>query len=237
MKLQDRNLNIRMRGTDVELLQQKLCQLDFSIEDEAGYFGSSTRQVVEQFQEEKNLENTGVVDEPTAVLINEAVQALEPEPGGDDAVSSFVVRGHVREADGSPLIEAIVRAFDKDLRHEEGLGEEVTDGSGSYEIVYTAAQFHRAEKQNADLVVRVFDQEEQELIASDILFNAQAEETVNLMIGGGEYRGPSEYGQLLAEITPVLENVLLTELSEKDISFLSSETGLVSQLQRRGCIT
>ncbi|KAF5437921.1 Peptidoglycan-binding (PGRP) domain of peptidoglycan hydrolases-containing protein, partial [Candidatus Methanophagaceae archaeon] len=229
MKLQDRNLNIRMRGKDVELLRQELRQLGFTIEDEAGYFGSSTRQVVEQFQEENNLEMTGMVDEPTAALINEAVQALESEPEGDDAVSSFVVRGHVREADGNPLIEAIVRAFDKDLRHEEHLGEEVSDESGSYEIVYTAAQFRRAEKQNADLVVRVFNQEDQELIASDILFNAQTEETVNLMIGGGEYRGPSEYEQLLAEITPVLENVSLTELRKEDISFLSSETGLVSQ--------
>jgi hypothetical protein len=77
--------------------------------------------------------------------------------GKDVAVSSFVVRGHVRKADGSPLIEAIVRAFDKDLRHEERLGESVTDGSGHYEIAYTDAQFRRAEKQNADLVVRVYD--------------------------------------------------------------------------------
>ncbi len=49
------------------------------------------------------------------------------------------------------------------------------------------------------------------------------------MVGGWEYRGPSEYEQLLTEITPVLENVPLTELSEEDLSFLSSETGLVSQ--------
>lgn len=66
MKLQDRNLNIRMRGEDVELLQQELRQLDFVIKDEAGYFGSSTRRAVERFQEENNLEMKGVVDERTA---------------------------------------------------------------------------------------------------------------------------------------------------------------------------
>lgn len=173
MKLQDRNLNIGMRGGDVELLQQELHQLGFAIEDEAGYFGSSTRRAVEQFQEQHGLEMTGVVDERTATLINDAVQALDPNAGGNDEVSSFVVRGHVRKADGSPLIRAIVRAFDKDLRHEERLGEEVTDGSGRFEIAYTAEQFRRAEKKRADLIVRVFDQEDQELIASDILFNAQ----------------------------------------------------------------
>ena len=218
-----------MRGKDVELLQQELRQLGFAINDEAGYFGSSTRRAVERFQEENNLEMTGVVDKPTATRINEAIQALEPEPESDDTTGSFVVGGHVRKAEGSPLVGAIVRAFDKDLRHEESLGEEVTDESGRYEIAYTAEQFRRAEKKRADLIVRVFDQEDQELIASDILFNAQTEETVNLMIGGGEYRGPSEYERLLAEITPILENVPLTELSEEDISFLSSETGLVSQ--------
>jgi hypothetical protein len=85
----------------------------------------------------------------------------------------LLVRGHVRKADGSPLIRAIVRAFDKDLRHDERLGEEVTDGSGRFEIAYTAEQFSKAEKKRADLIVRVFDQEDQELIASDILFNAQ----------------------------------------------------------------
>jgi peptidoglycan hydrolase-like protein with peptidoglycan-binding domain len=215
MKLQDRNLDTGMRGKDVELLQQELRQLGFAIEDEAGHFDLTTRRAVEQFQKQHGLGMTGVVDERTATLINDAVQALDPNAGGDDEVSSFVVRGHVRKADGSPLIEAIVRAFDKDLRHEERLGEAVTDGSGRYEIAYTAAQFRRAEKKRADLIVRVFGKQDQELIASDILFNAQTEEMVNLMIGGGEYRGPSEYEQLLAEITPVLENVPLTELSEE----------------------
>ncbi len=66
MKLQDRNLNIRMRGKDVELLQQELRQLGFAINDEAGYFGSSTRRAVERFQEENNLEMKVVVDERTA---------------------------------------------------------------------------------------------------------------------------------------------------------------------------
>lgn len=90
MKLQDRNLNIGMRGGDVELLQQELHQLVFAIEDEAGYFGSSTRRAVEQFQEQHGLEITGVVDESTATLINDAVQALDPNVGGNDEVSSFV---------------------------------------------------------------------------------------------------------------------------------------------------
>ena len=89
MKLQDRNLNIRMHGKDVELLQQELRQLGFAIEDEAGYFGQTTRRAVEQFQEQHGLEITGVVDERTATLINDAVQALDPNARGNDEVSSL----------------------------------------------------------------------------------------------------------------------------------------------------
>lgn len=88
MKLQDRNLNIRMRGKDVELLQQELRQLGFAIEDEAGYFGSSTRRAVEQFQEENNLEMTGVVDERTSAIINCMVEGERPR-------GRFAVKGRV----------------------------------------------------------------------------------------------------------------------------------------------
>ena len=76
MKLQDRNLDTGMRGKDVELLQQELRQLGFAIEDEAGHFDLTTRRAVEQFQEQHGLGMTGVVDERTATLINDAVQAL-----------------------------------------------------------------------------------------------------------------------------------------------------------------
>lgn len=184
MKLQDRNLRIGMRGEDVELLQQELQQLGFTIEIEAGYFCSLTHWAVEQLQKQYGLEITGEVDERTATLLNDAVHASDLNSGGNDGGSFFVVRGDVRKADGSPLIRAIVRAFDKDLRHEKCLGEEMTDRRGRYEIAYTVERFRRAEKKRADLIVRVFDQEDQELIASDILFNAQTEETVNLIVGG-----------------------------------------------------
>ena len=222
MELQDRNLNIRMRGEDVVLLQQELRQLGFAIEDKAGYFGRTTRRSVEQFQEQHGLEMTGVVDEPTARLINEALQALEPGPESDDATGSFVVRGHVRKTDGSPLIRAVVMAFDKDLRDEEQVGEAVTDESGRYEIAYTAAQFRRAEKQSADLVVGVYDPQGNMLKASEIHFNAQPVETVDLTIGDDL----SEYERYMATIGRVREEVPMTELNAEDITFLTGETGI-----------
>src|SRR5262249_28946175 len=60
---------------------------------------------------------------------------------GRDAV--FTVHGTVRQPDGSVLPDAIVQAFDRDLRHEQALGQAITDTAGHYLIRYLAAQFRR----------------------------------------------------------------------------------------------
>jgi len=71
-----------------------------------------------------------------------------------DTSQTFVVRGQVRHADGSPFTGAQVQAFDRDLRREQVLGQQTTDTAGRYEIRYPTAAFARAEKASADLVVR-----------------------------------------------------------------------------------
>ena len=43
-------------------------------------------------------------------------------PNGNTS-ASFIVKGQIKQADGSPLSNALVRAFDKDLRHEQVLKE------------------------------------------------------------------------------------------------------------------
>ncbi len=153
-------------------------------------------------------------------------QAGEPDGPGD---GSFVVLGTVRYPDGRPLAQTLVRAFDRDLRSEEPLGTTTTDECGRYEIRYSAEQFSRLEKASADLVVRAVDHEENELAFSSVFFNAGAEETVDLVVGGEELRGPSEFERLVAELTPLLGNLSLDELTEddvhRDVTFLSGETG------------
>ena len=145
---------------------------------------------------------------------------VEPKP--------FVVRGQVRQ-DGHPLSGILIAAVDKDLRSEELLGQAMTDEQGRYEIAYTAAQFSRAEKGSADLIVRAQDSAGNLLAASPIIFNAPPVATVDLVVGNGNARGPSEYEQLLAVITPLLDGLSPAELVEdaqhQDITFLAIETG------------
>ena len=70
------------------------------------------------------------------------------------------LRGLVRSADGSPLAGVTVRAFDRDVRAEQELGNSqqpaVTGNDGRFTIAYTSAQFARAEKGAADIFFRLF---------------------------------------------------------------------------------
>src|SRR6185503_16981339 len=134
------------------------------------------------------------------------------------------VRGQVRHSDGTILAGKTVRAFDKDLRTEELLGEQTTDSQGRYEIQYGAEQFSRDEKKSADLIVRAYDDAGLEIASSPILFNAAAEATIDLVVDSETFRGPSEYERLVQDLTPLLQELSFTDLTDDDITFLSGET-------------
>lgn len=142
---------------------------------------------------------------------------------------TFIVKGHVRQVNGKPVVEALVRAYDRDLRSEQFLNEKRTDAQGCYEISYTAAQFSRDDKGTADLRVGVNDNNGRELVSSPIYFNAGPVAIIDIVIGGAAVLGPSEYELLLADITPVLQGLSPAQLTEdqehQDVTFLVGETG------------
>lgn len=215
MKLQGRNLSLQMDGEDVKVLHRELSQLGYTIpaqEIERGLFEKGTYEAVLMFQQTRNLRATGVVDEATAKAIND----------------SFIVQGTVRRENQRPLPGAIVRAFDKDLRQEQLLGKTSTNNEGFYKIPYSRDQFRRAEKRNADLIVRVFHPNSPDLClgVSELIFNAKRVQEVDLSV---DLTILSEYEKYLAALDPVLENVPIAELTKKDIAFLSGETGMPAQ--------
>ncbi|MGH8542927.1 MAG: neuraminidase-like domain-containing protein, partial [Gammaproteobacteria bacterium] len=192
------------------------------------HYRSATQDVVKIFQREWQLQPTGEVDQATAKAINGLLeeQGLLEEPGENE---KFVVRGTVRFEDGSPSIGVVVLAFDRDMRHEELLGEAETDENGAYDIPYSRDQFHRAEKKRADLQIRVMDDNGSEIAASDIVFNAEPIQTIDLTLTSDQVRGipgTSEWERYLEELIPLIENVPLAELEDEELQFLSRETGI-----------
>lgn len=149
---------------------------------------------------------------------------------------SFVVSGTVRRSDGRPAAGAIVRAYDQDLRKKQLLGKKVTDAAGHYSIDYTSRKFLRAEKGRAELYVALVDAKGKKLVSSEVLFNAPSEASINLTLPlDGETL--SEFELLLEDILPLLAgqgkggaDMNIAELEDKDMAFLSQETG---QLQER----
>lgn len=161
-------------------------------------------------------------------------QLIREERGGNTTMQQrqaqkFIVKGRVQLVNGTPQVGVLVQAYDRDLRSEQLLGEQKTNNAGHYEISYTAGQFARAEKGSADLRVSASNADGLELVSSPISFNAGPVATIDLVIGGTAVLGPSEYELLLADITPVLQDLSPAQLTEddknQDVSFLVSETG------------
>lgn len=141
-----------------------------------------------------------------------------------------------------PIPGLTVRAFDRDLRSEQLLGEATTDEQGRYTIAYTPDRFSRSDTGRADLVLRVFDEtgaeldveaEKGELPETDAegeprktVFDADPVEQVDLTVDASTRRVPSEYERLRRELTPLLDGVSPGDLTDEDVWFLINETGL-----------
>ncbi len=219
-------LNILIEKNILEIDEREWSSLasHFQKEERKSYYGEVTARLVQIFQKKQGLESTGVVDEVTANLLNEILKEFESKK------SSFKVEGTVRYPDNSFATGFLVKAFDKDLRSEQFLGETTTNLSGEYTITYSRQQFKRVEKKSADLIIRIADQEapEQILAESAILYNAPESATINITV---EF-SLSEYERLLNAISPLYkgEDVLPIDLTEDDIDFLAQETGFKKDL-------
>ena len=78
----------------------------------------------------------------------------------------YTIKGCILRATGEPLSGAVVQSFDKGLRREELLGQAITDEGGRYEISYHSEVLFQANKPQADLIVRTYDQEGREIASS-----------------------------------------------------------------------
>ena len=219
-------LSSQSQGNDVSRLQAMLLDLGFTIAPDeltSSFYGPTTRLAVAAIQRESDLPVTGNVNDVTAMAI------LRKLPDGH---SRYRVLGTISYPNGRAGTKLTVRAFDRDLRHEQPLGEAQTDGQGFYEISYSREQFARAEEASADLFIRVF-QGKKALYDPPIeatLFNAPALAVLNIVLAEDDTQPLVEFQLILSTVTPLLDGVPLDGLREdgqaRDITFLAGETGI-----------
>ena len=185
-------------------------------------------------------------DHDATLTIDETLLApLKTEQTSDDSqknvvnepvlVDAYSVNGEILDRNNEPLRFITVKAFDRDLRSEELLGETKTNEKGNYVIRYTIQSYKEKEINTADLFIKVFDSKERLLATSKIIFNAKTSEVINIKIGDAISDYLSEYDKNLNTIQHLLGNQKIVDLQEdevedfskgkfKDVTFLSRET-------------
>lgn len=152
------------------------------------------------------------------------------------AESIYTVSGTVYHPNGLPAAGVIVKAFDRDLRKEELLGQVATAVNGGYTISYKPESFCRAEKARADLCFRVDDRKGTKLYSTpfdDTTFNAPVNAAVDIYLTTGDTTIKTEFQRIMDELKVLMSDSGLqspADLSEddkhRDISFISRESGL-----------
>ncbi len=153
------------------------------------------------------------------------------DKGPSQPTGGYRVFGAVRDALQRPLVGVTVKAFDKDIRGEQPLGEPATtDASGTYQVAYTQTEFADMDLHAADVIVRVFDPNGALLKQSDVFYNAPVSLHLDLTLASAPYVGPSEFEQTSAAIASFTGKLAYADLTENDqttdITFLTNKTGL-----------
>lgn len=206
------------KGQQVADLQTALMDIHYRIDAKEvadQFFGETTYDAVVDFQKTMKLVPNGIFDGKASWLLDD----------DHEHPNKYIVIGQVLKPDGKPPDSTLtVKAFDKDMRSEQMMKKDNTKQNGEYELFYRAPDFIDAEKDRADLIVRVYpnDTATVPLASSAIIFNASKVERVNLTLG--DSRGVSEFERIVADISPVILTVAHADLTGDDISFLAGET-------------
>ncbi len=143
-------------------------------------YGEVTQKLVRIFQDERHLQPSGEVDEPTANALNALLKewGMLDQPTEPATPQSFVVSGQVRREDGLPLQGLQVRAVHEANAGSVRLGEDTTDAGGRYTIRYE--QLPGVDSIN--LRVTVSGEDGVQLQSSELIREAKPLEIVDLIV-------------------------------------------------------
>jgi hypothetical protein len=223
MILQGRDLKQDLTGDDVRLLHSELAELDLLAppdEQQRGFFGSNTRELVMKFQKDHGIQTTGVVDAATATAINREVAARTAD--------KFLVSGRVYSAQRAGLAGLRVAVVDKNAGPDVSLAEGVFGTDDRYAIEYMVTKLRQGGKATPDIQVRVFSGDKF-LGASEVRYNASPLEVLDVFLPDSVSASlPSEHETLAAAIGVHYKGQLrdLQESNDRsDVTYLANKTG------------
>jgi peptidoglycan hydrolase-like protein with peptidoglycan-binding domain len=238
-------------GWLVGRLHDVLAHAGFAVEKSevaAQQFGASTVAALRAFQQSRGMAISGEVDFVTLGSlfqmklgpVGALAQQVDGSTGSSDGsgtsggdthspsettVSS--VSGTVASPDRAGVDGLRVQIVDKNIARDAPLAETLTDDRGHYEVRFPAPSIARPRKARLDLQARVHAGETF-LAASEIRYNAGANETLDVLLPANASALPSEYETLTRALSAYHDGPLgdLEESDERqDITYLANKTG------------
>jgi Neuraminidase-like domain/Salmonella virulence plasmid 28.1kDa A protein len=140
---------------------------------------------------------------------------------------TFTITGTLYQVNGASVPNVTIQAFDVDLRQQQLLGQAKTGTDGKYSISYTSAQIRRPGKSLADVRVTALGDTPNTTVAqSPIYFQTVDKTEIDLVVGGTDIIGKSEFDTLVDAITPSLDGINIGDLTTDDITYLAGETNV-----------
>jgi hypothetical protein len=164
--------------------------------------------------------------EVTLINIQDKVEDPNEPPPTD-----FTVSGAIVQVDGSPATGNLrVRAYDRSPGVTKLLGQVAPALDGSYTITYTSDDLSVPNKERPDLLVSVVNLSATDpnapLAESPVISNALQQEAVNLVVGQGNYRGPSEYQLLNNKLAAETASLNLANIPEKEVTLMAGRNDI-----------
>lgn len=188
-------------------------------------FAASTRAELVQFQRDNDLPITGTVDDWTEPALMEHLG------------SARYVVGRVVGSDGRPVTRGVrVRAYDRDIRGEEVLGETGVEADGTYLVKYDLRAAAEGEVRTADVFVRAFADEQQltDPPMAETVFNAPELVSISIVLSVRTPPRETEYDRVNRRVKPALGELPWEGVRENaehpDVTFLAGETGESAEL-------
>lgn len=159
----------------------------------------------------------------------------------------YVVRGKVTDANQKPLANMIVRAYERDLRHPQFLGDDKSSKTGEFRIAYSLADFQLADvpaRRAPWLIVEVCASSDSEVLARQEVQTADRDLSISFTLASADL--VPEKQQIDEAVRPLLQgqgaprvelgsfagtnaasnDLAPWDITPADVDFIVHETGL-----------